>query len=99
MLEIELDLQAGLEAAEQMLDEVRPLSVRICYGQHPVGYIPLQPGYERLRGIHLKPILATTLAVPLLQALALSSTANAPPIKENQSMQFAIQSWEHANAN
>jgi glycosyltransferase involved in cell wall biosynthesis len=69
--EIELDLREGLEAAEQRLDEERPMAARLRYGQHPVGLIPSQPGAEALRGVHLRPILANALAAPLLEALAL----------------------------
>jgi glycosyltransferase involved in cell wall biosynthesis len=69
--EIELDLQAGLEAAEQRLDVERPASACIRYGQQPVGRIVPQPGAERLRGYHLRPILANELSRPLLKALAL----------------------------
>lgn len=68
---IELDLSKGLETAEQQLDEERPMAARIRYGQQPVGLIPPQPGAERLRGIHLRPILANTMNVPLLEVLAL----------------------------
>jgi hypothetical protein len=70
--EIELDLQAGLEAAEQRLDVERPASACIRYGQQPVGRIVPQPGAERLRGHHLRPILANELSRPLLKALALA---------------------------
>ncbi|OUL23363.1 glycosyltransferase family 2 protein [Nostoc sp. 106C] len=68
--ELELDLQQGLIAAEQLLDKTRPMSVRIRYGQKFVGLIPPQAGVEKLRGVHLRPILATTLSLPLMQALA-----------------------------
>lgn len=68
---IELDLHEGLVAAEQRLDEERPVAACIRYGQIPVGVIHPQPGAEALRGAHLRPILANALAVPLLEALAL----------------------------
>lgn len=76
--EIELNLRQGLEAAERQLDAERPMAVHIRYGQQPVGRIPPQPGAERLRGIHLRPILATDLAAPLLTALALEGALNKP---------------------
>jgi hypothetical protein len=69
-LEIELQLNEGLEAAELRLDAERPASARICYGRQMVGHILPQPGAEPLRGVHLRRILATTLAAPLLKALA-----------------------------
>jgi GT2 family glycosyltransferase len=69
--EIELDLREGLEAAERRLDEERPAALHIRCGQQPVGCVSPQPGTERLRGIHLRPILATQLARPLLLALTM----------------------------
>jgi glycosyltransferase involved in cell wall biosynthesis len=68
---LEIDLREGLTAAESLLDEVRPAGVRLRYGSMMVGEIPLQPGAEPLHGGHLRPILATRLAGPLLTALAL----------------------------
>ncbi|MCZ7570678.1 MAG: glycosyltransferase family 2 protein [Ardenticatenaceae bacterium] len=65
----ELDLLDGLEAVEQRLDEERPAGARIRYGRKVVGRIPPQSGAERLRGVHLRPILRRELAVPLLKAL------------------------------
>lgn len=75
--EIELDLSQGLEAAMQQLDEVRPATARIRYGQHIVGKISPQPGAEQLRGIHLRPILAGHLSLPLLKALAVEKSLGA----------------------
>jgi len=77
--EIELDLREGLETAEQRLDAARPASAAIRYGQHVVGHIALQPGAERLRSAHLRPILATDLAWPLLKALALEAVSGDGP--------------------
>jgi hypothetical protein len=59
--EIDLDLSIGLEAAERLLDQARPASVAIRYGPHLVGWIPAKPGAERLRGVHLRRILAVDL--------------------------------------
>jgi hypothetical protein len=67
---LKLDLRQGIEAAERMLDDLRPASVRVCYGNREIGLIPATPGAEFLRGIHLRPILATSLARPFLTALA-----------------------------
>jgi hypothetical protein len=69
--EAEIDLCKGLEAAERLLDAKRPAGVQIRYGQQWVGRIPSQSGAERLRGAHLRPILANQLARPLFKALAL----------------------------
>jgi hypothetical protein len=69
--EAEIDLCKGLEAAERLLDAKRPAGAQIRYGQQWVGRIPSQSGAERLRGTHLRPILANQLARPLFKALAL----------------------------
>lgn len=69
--EIELDLQQGLERAEQQIDESRPASLRIRYGSCPLGRIPPQAGVERFRGVHLRPILGDSFAWSLFQALTL----------------------------
>lgn len=69
--DIEIDLYKGLEAAEGRLDRERPASIRILFGQHFVGCIPPQPGAELLRGAHLRPILSTRMAQPMLIALAM----------------------------
>jgi GT2 family glycosyltransferase len=71
-LEIELDLMNGLDMAEQRLNDEHPASVRLTHGQYPVGHITFQPGAEPLRGEHLRPLLATNLAMPFLQALTLN---------------------------
>ena len=73
--EVELDLSAGLRAAERELDERRPDGIWVCYGQQTVGHVPPRPGAERLCGIHLRPLLANQLAWPLLMALAWKETA------------------------
>jgi len=76
--EIEIDLRGGLEAAERQVDEQRPASIRIRYGQYSLGCIPPQQGAERLRGIHLRRTLATDLSKPLLRALALEGMIDVP---------------------
>lgn len=72
----EIDLRMGLEAAEQELDERRPASVVIHYGNQLVGRILPQPGSEPLRGVHLRPVLATKLARNLAKALAAEGVLN-----------------------
>jgi len=70
-LEIELDLAEGLEETERRLDQERSCGARIRYKEHVVGRIPPSVGAERLRGAHLRPILATELAWPFLMGLAM----------------------------
>jgi hypothetical protein len=71
-LDIELDLAEGLGAAERMLDQVRPDSATFRYGPHLVGWLPPQPGVERLCGAHLRRILALDLLNALYRALLLA---------------------------
>jgi glycosyltransferase involved in cell wall biosynthesis len=73
--EIEVDLKNGILEAEQQLDQKRPTSVKIIYGNELVGHIPERAGVERLRGAHLRPLLATKLSWPLMQALTLDKVA------------------------
>jgi hypothetical protein len=75
--EIELDLYEGLEVAERRLDAQRPTSARIRYGRQPVGRIPPQPGAERLRGVHLRRILATELPSQILLGVTMETATNA----------------------
>ncbi|HEU4563353.1 MAG TPA: glycosyltransferase [Gemmatimonadaceae bacterium] len=67
---LDLDLAAGLEAAERRLDEERPAAARILHGGREVGCIPARPGAERLRGAHLRPALAGELSARLMRVLA-----------------------------
>jgi GT2 family glycosyltransferase len=69
--DIEIDLSQGLEMAEKLLDEQRPASAEILYGRWLIGHIPAIPGSERLRSEHLRTLLATQFAKPLLKALAM----------------------------
>jgi hypothetical protein len=69
--EIEIDLREGIEAAEERLDKERPASARLRYGQWPVGHVLPKRGGENLRGIHLRPALATQLVGPFMKALAI----------------------------
>ncbi len=67
-LEMPIDLSFGVEQAVQQVDHVRPMGVRILFGNQFIGRIAPQPGCERLRGIHLRAILATDLIWPLFMA-------------------------------
>ncbi len=67
---IELDLKKGIESAEAVLDQARPVGVRLRFGKSFVGWLPPQAGAERLRGAHLRPSLSSGLAAPFLRVLA-----------------------------
>lgn len=68
-VEIDLDLSQGLELAERRLDEERPAGARIFYKNTVIGHLPPQVGAERLKGAHLRAILASDLSWPLLKIL------------------------------
>jgi hypothetical protein len=68
---IEINLKNGLEAAEMQLDELRPCSVHFKFGDQMIGTVLPKPGWERLRGAHLRNVLASELSLPLLKSMAL----------------------------
>jgi glycosyltransferase involved in cell wall biosynthesis len=70
-VEASLDLRKGLRHAEAELDRLRPDSVELRYGPHPLGRLAYQPGAEPWRGAHLRPCLAGELRACYLRALAL----------------------------
>ena len=65
-----VDLASGIVAAEAQLDEFRPGAARLVYGLDSVTTIPAYPGYEPLRGAHLRPLLARWCPVPYLEVAA-----------------------------
>jgi GT2 family glycosyltransferase len=65
----ELDLRAGLAAAVQTLDHVRPEALRLCWGSRSIGMVPAEAGAEPLAGRHLSSILRSRFARPLGEAL------------------------------
>lgn len=69
-VELELDLADGIAAAEKRLDERRPRSVRFVYGEHMIITVPERDGAERLRGIHLREMIARQFAHQYLRAAA-----------------------------
>jgi GT2 family glycosyltransferase len=76
--EPEVELSDGFDVAEAAIDRVRPRAVRVLFGGRPVGRIDPRPGAERLRGVHLRPVLATALAKPLLIAMAVQRACASP---------------------
>jgi glycosyltransferase involved in cell wall biosynthesis len=78
----EIDLHEGLAAAERRLDEARPDAVRIRHGAYEVGTVAPRPGTERLRGAHLRPLLADSLAGPLLGAILLGAAGTATDLDD-----------------
>ena len=65
-----VDLALGLDDAARRLDAARPTSARLVFGARLVGTIPDEPGLERLRGAHLRLLLARRFRRAYLGALA-----------------------------
>ncbi len=73
---LELDLAAGLDAAERLLDRERPDGARVRLGEQWIGDIPAQLGAEPLRGVHLRrQLTAPSLGWAVLHAEGLASFA------------------------
>lgn len=68
-VEISIDLGLGVEEAIRLVEQNRPLGARMMFGSQSIGRIAPQPGYEPLRGIHLRAMLATDLVWPLFTAI------------------------------
>ena len=68
---LEINLADGISKAEQLVDIHRPDSLKLRLNEQWIGNIPVLPGGEKLSGAHLRPLLATKFALPLLKALAL----------------------------
>lgn len=94
-LKTEIDLSEGIGAAEQRLDEERPLAVRVRLGQWPIGVIHPQPGAEALRGVHLRYMLVNCLTLPLLQALALEGRITDSQSVDRLKLSRAIRARSH----
>lgn len=75
--DLTIDLAEGWKAAEDRLDALRPRSVRLVIGSCLVGDIQDVPGAEPLRGVHLRPLLATSLRAEYLRALVSAGRAPA----------------------
>ena len=76
---VEIDLSQGIPEAEKLLDTLRPDGARLFYHSHPVGTIPPLPGREKLRGDHLRSLLAKDFMVPMARALVLEGSVDMPP--------------------
>jgi hypothetical protein len=69
---LELELSEGLEAAESMLNRIRPMELRLRLRGQFVCALSADLRCELLHGGHLRPKLATEYAHPMLVALAVS---------------------------
>jgi hypothetical protein len=73
--ELDVDLGAGIQAAEARLDEQRPAAVSIWYAGQRVGRIPAVAGAEPVSGRHLRRALAMDLSSRLLQVMVVEAAA------------------------
>ncbi len=69
----DVELGAGIEQAERLLDNIRPESITIHLHGVEIGTSAPRPEAERLHGGHLRRLLATELAVPFRLAPARSA--------------------------
>ncbi len=65
-----VDLAQGLERAERLIDSERPRSIRVTMGPDPICVLDERPGSERLRGVHLRPLLLKGYPVEFAAAAA-----------------------------
>lgn len=75
---LELDLKDGLPCAENLIDRCRPDSLNIYYGPHFIGKLAILPGAEKLRGLHLRPILKINFSYTLLHAVIIEKIIKKP---------------------
>jgi hypothetical protein len=61
----------GIYAAEKILDDNRPESIRVKLNSQVIGEIPFKGGAEPIKGVHLRRMLAKELSKPLIKALSL----------------------------
>ncbi len=73
---LEIDLKTGLTAVAQLLDQLRPDCIKLRYGTQTIGTIPAKPGAERLKGNHLRYILAMELPEAFMASFALDEIIN-----------------------
>jgi glycosyltransferase involved in cell wall biosynthesis len=88
-----IDLHEGVEAAEGRLDAEQPFGVKLTYGQQLVGNIWPEPGFERLRGIHLRPLLTTTFSLDMLRVLTAVEPTTPTLDTEQLVSRFLIHYW------
>jgi GT2 family glycosyltransferase len=73
-LDLDLSIGSGIAEAEARLNALRPMGMRIRYGNHFIGRVPADPLRERLHAGHLRPLLVHQFSEPLLMALGKGPT-------------------------
>jgi hypothetical protein len=74
-----VSLDEGVEAAERLLDEARPMAASLCIGNHEFGELAYHPGAERLAGRHMRQNLTTCLHREYVEALIASGRLSILP--------------------
>jgi glycosyltransferase involved in cell wall biosynthesis len=69
--ELDIDIGGGCEPAERLLDQEEPSSIRIFYNRHLVGCLGPRPGFERLKGKHLKSVIEREFVWEMMESLSL----------------------------
>jgi hypothetical protein len=69
----------GIDLAEAQIEAQRPDGP---FYDHNLGFVPSQPGGEKLRSAHLRPLLASNFSVQLLKALAAEGALEYPEVAE-----------------
>jgi glycosyltransferase involved in cell wall biosynthesis len=64
-----IDLQQGLKQIEADLDRLRPLELNVYYGKNFIGTIDHEPGYEPIKGIHLRELLKEKFSDEIFAAI------------------------------
>lgn len=67
---LHVDVGEGLEPAERHIDRERPAGIRVTLAGEPVCVLDERPGAERLRGVHLRPLLLKGYPVDFAAAAA-----------------------------
>jgi glycosyltransferase involved in cell wall biosynthesis len=93
-----INLKNGLAAAEKILDENRPATIKIILDNHQIGSIAYKPGFERLRGVHLRPILATELESALMKTVAFDKLTNSTPPSKKKIQNHSVIDSTNMNA-
>ncbi|HEX6180245.1 MAG TPA: glycosyltransferase [Chitinophagaceae bacterium] len=74
--ELNIDLDKGIEAAEELLDRERPHVTHVWLRDQKIGTIPYKKGVEPLKGVHLRRLLATSVPKSMSTAMALHALSN-----------------------
>ena len=68
---LEIDLRDGIDQAKRRVEEVEPHCIKLKYGKLHIGQLNNKTGAEKLRGIHLAPMLAKEIPFTLVGLIAM----------------------------